>query len=139
MWGDDDINFDLKLENFGVDVNELRMPVHTRVCHAWMEDWEKEILKINDCVAEAKLLEKYKGLVFFNPDNKYHYTICSNNLEFFKDRNGDRCVIGVPADDKLEDEPFFIDKLVHDLVIETPHEAHIRVIAPDDENNPDEV
>ena len=115
------------------------MPVHTRVFRAWTEDWEKEILKTNDCVAEAKLLEKYKGLVFFDPDNKCHYTICSKNLEFFKGRNGGWCVIGVPADDKLEDEPFLIGKLVHDLVRETPQEARIRVIAPDDENNPDEA
>ena len=79
------------------------MPVHTRVFRAWVEDWEKEILRKDDCVAEAKLLEKYKGLVFFDPDNECHYTIFSKNLEFHKGRSGGWHLIGIPAKEDLED------------------------------------
>ena len=61
MWGDADQEFDLQLENFGVNTSELSAPVRTRVFHAWIEDWENDLLKNNDCVAEARLLEKYKG------------------------------------------------------------------------------
>ena len=61
MWGDADQEFDLQLENFGVNTSELSAPVRTRVFHAWIEDWENDLLKNNDCVAEARLLEKYKS------------------------------------------------------------------------------
>ena len=58
------------MQNFGVDTDALREPVSTRVFRAWVEDWEVELLKMNDCVAEAKLLEKYKDLVFYDPDTQ---------------------------------------------------------------------
>ena len=56
MFGDDDINFDLQLEKFGVDTNRLRENVVQHVFHAWVEDWEQEDRK-NGCVVEARLLE----------------------------------------------------------------------------------
>ncbi len=34
---------------------------------AWVDDWEKEYIKDKDAVAEVWLLEKYKGLAFFDP------------------------------------------------------------------------
>ncbi len=69
MFGDDDMYFDLQLEQFGVDNNVLREPATERVFHAWVEDWENEIRFKNDSVTEARLLQKYKGLVFSDPDN----------------------------------------------------------------------
>ena len=36
----------------------------TRIFHAWLDDWEKELLQVNDCVAEARILEKYKDFMF---------------------------------------------------------------------------
>ena len=35
---DDDINFDLQLEELGVDTNALREPATERVFHAWVQD-----------------------------------------------------------------------------------------------------
>ncbi len=68
MFGDDNINFDLQLETFGVDMGVLKeLPVEC-VFRAWVEDWEEEAQKKNDCVAKAQLLAKYKGLVFCDPD-----------------------------------------------------------------------
>ena len=58
------------LENFGVDTAQIKVTKHKRVFHAWVEEWEEELLKKNDVVAEAKLLDKYKDLVFIDPDNK---------------------------------------------------------------------
>ena len=60
-------SFDLQLEKFGVDMKQLKEPATTRIFRAWVEDWEEELLKDNDCVAEAHLLEKYKNLVFMIP------------------------------------------------------------------------
>jgi hypothetical protein len=73
MFGDDDINFDLELERFGVDMNELKESPIDRVFRAWVEDWEEEARKKNDCVTEAQLLAKYKGLVFHDPDTGKHF------------------------------------------------------------------
>ena len=55
---DDDINFDLQLERFGVDMEALKHVPIRRVFRAWVEDWEEEARKRNDCVCEAKLLAK---------------------------------------------------------------------------------
>lgn len=119
--------FSLRLEKFGVNVVELAEPVHTRTFHAWIEDWEKEILKKNDCVAEAMLLEKYKGLVFFDPDNNCSYTIWNKNLEFQRGRGGGWCAIGVPADKSLDDEPFLIGDMLVDLVKETEQDGKVSI------------
>jgi hypothetical protein len=42
MFGDDDINFDLELDSFGVEMGPLREPAVERVFRAWVEDWEEE-------------------------------------------------------------------------------------------------
>ncbi len=44
MFGDNDINFDLELESFGVETGLLREPAAERVSWAWVE-WEEEALK----------------------------------------------------------------------------------------------
>jgi hypothetical protein len=69
MCGDDDINFDLQLKKFGVNTGILKEPAVQCIFHLWVEDWEEEARKMNDCVLEALLLQKYKGLVFHDPDS----------------------------------------------------------------------
>jgi hypothetical protein len=39
MFGEDDINFDLQLEQFGVDTNILKEPAVQHIFLAWVEDW----------------------------------------------------------------------------------------------------
>ena len=70
-------SFDLQLEDFGVDTEELKEPATKRIFGAWLEEWEKEIVKKNDCVAEARLLAKYKNLQF------YLCRVANNNLKIF--------------------------------------------------------
>ena len=61
-------SFNLQLENSGIDIAALSVPTHRRVFWAWLENWEKELLKKTHFVAETKLLEKYKDIVLFDPD-----------------------------------------------------------------------
>ncbi len=82
MFGDDDMNFDLQLEQFGVDTNALKEPATEHVFRAWVEDWEVEIRNKNDSIAEARLLHKYKGLVFVDPDSKNTFSVCEENMEY---------------------------------------------------------
>ena len=59
----------MQLDNFGVDLNELKKPATERLFHAYVEDWELEALHHNDPVPKMKLHEKYKGLKLLDADN----------------------------------------------------------------------
>ena len=82
-------SFDLNLEKFGVNVDELKKQAMHRVFHAWVEDWEEERMLKDDIVSETRVLEKCKNLVFCNPDQDVNFTVCKKNLEFVK-KQGDR-------------------------------------------------
>ncbi len=45
MIGDEDINFDLQHETFGVDMGALKEPPVKRVFWEWVEDGEEEAQK----------------------------------------------------------------------------------------------
>jgi len=45
MFGEDDINFDLQLEKFGVDTNLLKEPAVQCIFRTWVEDWEQDARK----------------------------------------------------------------------------------------------
>ena len=76
------VSFDLQLEKFGVDTVVLKQPATNRVFRAWVEDWEKDLLKMNDCVAEARILAKYKGLIFWDPDTSANFTVHEETSSF---------------------------------------------------------
>jgi len=129
VWGDDDVAFDLDLENFGVDTNQYKEDVPSRLFHAWVEDWELEHLKKQCPLSETLLLQKYKNLVFYFPDNKKTYQIAEQNLEFHRGRDGGWCVIGEPLDGDEDDiEPFLIGDMIVELIGDTRQEDHIKVI-----------
>jgi len=116
VWGDEDEKFDLGLEKFGVDLEALKPPsVPKRHFRCWIEDWEQPLLKKNDPVAKARLLEKYRGLVFRDIDSKEKtlYTVSSKHIDFEKGRNGGWVILAEPPDfdgnvDNLE--PFQINE-----------------------------
>ncbi len=58
VFRDDDMDFNLQLEQFGVNTNALKEPATERVHHALVENWEKDMRAQNDTVAEACLLHK---------------------------------------------------------------------------------
>ena len=102
----------MNLEKFGVDTTQLKLVTSKRIFRVWVEYLEKPLLKINNVIAEVRLLEKYTDLVFYDPNNKCVYTVWHKNLEWQRERNGGWCLIGCPADDKLDDEPFSIAEMV---------------------------
>lgn len=70
-------------ETCGVDVDEMKKPATIVIFHAWIEDLEKDAVVKTDCVLEARLLEKYTNLVFYNPDTKKTCSVYAGNLEFY--------------------------------------------------------
>lgn len=121
------MNFDLQLEKFGVDTNQLRERVVQRVFHAWVEDWEQEDRKKNDCVAEARLLEKYKNPVFHDPDTGATFSIWEKNMEFRRGRGNGWMLIAVCADDDVDDEPFSLE-MACELIGSTPQGGGVKVV-----------
>jgi hypothetical protein len=126
MFRDDDINFDLQLEKFGVDIAQMKQPVK-RVFRAWVEEWEEEDRKKNDCVAEARILAKYKNLAFNDPDTGGTFSIWEKNMEFRRGRGNGWMLIATCADDDVDDEAFTLE-IACELIGNTPQEAGVEVI-----------
>jgi hypothetical protein len=131
MFGDDDINFDLQLERFGVDTTQLKEPAIQRIFRAWVEDWEEQARTKNDCVVEAQFLQKYKGLVFWDPDKKTTFSIWEQNLEYQRGRGKGWLLIGVPADKNVAEEGFTLE-LACELIGKTKQVDGIQIIRKED-------
>jgi hypothetical protein len=71
-WGDDDLDNDMGLEDFGVEVDAPRQ--QQRFFHCWIEEWELNGRKKDDAIIEAKFHRKYNGLVWHDPDHNENYT-----------------------------------------------------------------
>ena len=139
QWGDDDVDLDLGLEKFGVNVAALKDGPPKRLFHCWIEDWEAPLLKKNDCVAEARLLEKYKGMVFLDIDDDIIYTVYSQNMDYQKGKNGGWCVLAMPPsydgekDNELEPYQINEETLIY-LIANTkqPAESNVELVKRDD-------
>ena len=106
----------------------LKLATYKRIFCAWGDDLEKPLLKINNAIAEVRLLDKYKVLVFYDPDNECVYTVWRKNLEWQRGRNGGWCLIGCPADDKLDDKPFSIAEMVISLIAKSGQDSNVDVV-----------
>ncbi len=128
MFGDDDINFDLELESFDVEMGPLREPAVERVFWAWVEDWEEEARKKNDCVAKAQLLAKYKGLVFHDPNSEKSFSIWEQNMELCRGRGNGWFLVAVCADDDDDKNEVFSLEIACELIAETPQKDGIQMV-----------
>jgi hypothetical protein len=134
MWSDDDINFDLQLENFGVDTTVLRSVSRNRIYKCWFEEWEKVAVKKNDPVQESKLLQKYKDLIFYDPDTKVNFTIHPGNMEYQRGRSGGWMAIGIPPDGcGLDEEPFQVGEMLIDMIADTQQADNITMVRMEEE------
>ena len=122
------VSFDLQLEKFGVDTVVLKQPATNRVFRAWVEDWEKDLLKMNDCVAEARILAKYKGLIFWDPDTSANFTVHEENLEFHRGKDGGWHLIGNSSNVNVEDEGFAIGEMIIGMIADTVQRRGVEII-----------
>ena len=71
--------------HWGTNVDSLKEPATNRIFRAWVEDWELEAIRKQDPVNEAKILQKYKNLVFHDWENGgVIQTIYDQNLEWYR-------------------------------------------------------
>ncbi len=127
MFGDNNINFDLQLEKFGINMGILKEPAVQCIFCSWVEDWEEEARKKNDCVLEALLLQKYKVLVFHDPDSGNDFCIWQQNMEFRQGRGNGWFLLGVCAEDGVEDEVFTLE-LACEMIGDTSQKDGIQVV-----------
>ena len=102
-----------------------------RVFRAWVEDWEKGCIKDKDAVAEIRLLEKYKGLAFFDTEENITYTIEAKNLEWYKSSKQKGIDGGwyiVATTDEEEVESFMIEDELCRQIAETSQEDGVDII-----------
>ncbi len=124
MFGDDDINFDLQLEKFGMNTDILKVE---RIFCSRVEEWEEDARKKNDCVSKALLLQKYKGLVFHDLDSGNDFSIWHQNMEFRRGRGNRWFLLGVCTKDGVEDEAFMLE-LACTMIGDTPQKDGIQVV-----------
>ncbi len=127
MFGDDDINFNLQLKKFGVNTGKLKEPAVQCIFCAWVDDWEEDARKKNDCVLEALLLQKYKGLVFHDPNSGNDFCIRHQNMEYRLGRGNGWFLLGVCAEDGVEDEAFTLE-LAFEMIGDTPQKDGAQVV-----------
>lgn len=97
FWDDEDLDA-LGLTKYGVDVAAiLEEKKPSKIFRVWLEDWEEEILVENDPVNEAKFLNKYGGMVWYDPDSESTFTASCDQMFFNRKRGQDKgyCVFGV--------------------------------------------
>jgi hypothetical protein len=132
MFGDDNIKFDLQLETFGVDMGALKEPPVERVFQAWVEDWEEEARKKNNCVAKAQLLAKYKGLVFHDPDTGKSFSVWEQHMVLHRGRGNEWFLVGVCAADEDNNKAFKLE-IACELIGETSQRDGVQVIHQNEE------
>ena len=119
---------------FDVDTTVLRPVSRKRIFKCWLEDWEKEVLKKNDPVQESRLLQKYKDLIFYDPDKCVNFTIHPGNMEFQRGRSGGWMAIGIPPDDcGVEEEPFQVGDMLIELIADTEQADNITMVRMEEE------
>ncbi len=73
------------------------------------------------------MLQKYKGLVFHDPDSGHDFSICQQNMEFCRGRGNGWFLFGVCAEDGVEDEASTLE-LACKLIGDTPQKNGIQVV-----------
>lgn len=126
LWVDDDVEFQLGLENFAADEAGGAVPqlhqVPRRLFRTWCEDWEAASSKTNDYVHETNLLTKYGGLRWLDPDTELMYVAEKENMEWRRCLGW--CVIGLCENGELEPWPV---KMLASLIKKTEQEASLNV------------
>jgi hypothetical protein len=132
-WTDADLAFQLGLENWENDYGNVPPVVPKRIFRAWIEDWEWDLIHNKDCLAEAKLLQKYSCLMWIDqdsPDEESELCVAQEyNMEFQGGRNGDGwCVIATRPGTGAMD-PWTIHCVIDEIgEYEQPAELNVEVI-----------
>lgn len=131
-WSDADMTLDMGLENWGGNPADVPVPiVAKRIFKAWIEEWEWDLIRDNDEVSEQRLLAKYGGMRWHDPDmdgegSRGMIIADAGNMEFQGGRKGcGWCLIGTNELDGGM-EPWTINIAI-DLIAEYPQPPEMNV------------
>ena len=79
---------------------------------------------------EVRFLEKYKNILFLDPDKKCYFTMAPDNLEFHRGKDKGWHVIGEPNDKEVELEAFPI-ATANELIATTPQAESVEMVYQD--------
>lgn len=135
-WTDEDIAFNLGLESWDEGAGNVPEPVvPRRIFNAWIEEWEWDCIHDRDSVSEARLLQKYQGLMWIDPDqvddsDTYELNTAEDtNMEYQGGRDSPGwCVIGTRFGDGGM-EPWPINVVIDLIAIYVqPVELNVEVV-----------
>jgi hypothetical protein len=111
VWTKDEAEYDLGLSKWGVTIDIGGPPKIKFLCY--MEDWEHGAIKHESAQNEFRLLNKYKGVIFFDDDDEIRYKIIETNVEWKKKEKGDKntpcyCVLAKPVDAEDGDDSVLV-------------------------------
>ena len=92
LWNDDDFKL-IKMDEHckeiedALEIDKRIRKGKIRVVKTWVEGWENKVLgPSGDEVFEARLVRKYDGLKWFDPDKRIHFTAHPDKMHFEKKR-----------------------------------------------------
>ena len=96
----------------------------------------KPLIKQNDCVSKARLLQKYKNLIFKDPDHDgVTWTVFGGHLEYRSGRYGGWGVIAEKSDNSNKDDPFFVNDMLIEMIADTEQAEGIVVLRWNSDND----
>lgn len=123
MWTKDEVDFDLGLDKFGVEIN-MEAVDERAIFNNYMEDWEESCIKNRSKSNEHLLLKKYRGVRFYDDDTGEVFVI-AKNLEWKKKTKGDKrtpcygivaCLVGDDDDDDDGTYSYHINEALHSMI-----------------------
>lgn len=133
-WTDEDIAFQMGLESWDHLPGMLPTFVRPkRLFRAWMEPWEFECIYDDDPVSEARLLQKYGGMSWIDPDEDELCRADDTEMEWQGGKGGAGwCLIGTKLSDGST-EPWIIDVIIDQIgAYEQPNEMNVEVLVNTD-------
>ncbi len=120
--------FDLEIENWGGDVNELEEIPISRNFVGWTEDWEKVKWKVDGFVNKVLFINKYENMCFVLRDSGHMYYI-QKEAVVYERRYGWSIYTQCNVPGVKEDEVTIF--LADTLIQKTDQAAGIQVLHPE--------
>ena len=114
IWTKGELDYDLGMEKWGVEIDLSAANSINFLC--FIEPWELEAIKKQSAANEFRLIQKYKGVLFFDVDADDDeggvgkvFKIIESNVEWKKKDKNDKetpcyCVLAKPSADSADDD-----------------------------------
>ena len=129
IWTKGELDYDLGMDKWGVEID---LSASNSILLCFIEPWELEAIKKQSAANEFLLIQKYKGVLFFDDDTDDDesgdgkvFKIIESNVEWKKKDKNDKetpcyCVLAKPSIDDADDDSnlgsFHINKKLCEMI-----------------------